>query len=71
MEAACGSSRKHAAETVNFGADSWSPDGKQIAFVSNRAGAYQIYMMNVDGTNTTAVTHTTAGGHLAAWGTHP
>lgn len=57
--------------TVNYGADSWSPDGNNIAFVSNRAGAYQIYVMNVDGTHTTAVTHTTAGGHLAAWGTHP
>ena len=56
---------------VNNGADSWSPDGKHIAFVSNRGGAYQIYVMNADGTHATAVTRTAAGAHLAAWGTHP
>jgi TolB protein len=57
---------------VNNGADSWSPDGKRIAFVSNRGGgAYEICVMNADGTHPTALTHTAAGGHLAAWGTNP
>ncbi len=28
---------------------SWSPDGKQLAFVSNRDGSPQIYVMNADG----------------------
>ena len=55
---------------VNNGADSWSPDGKRIAFVSNRGGQYQIYVMNADGTNAAAVTHERAGAHLASWGTH-
>jgi dipeptidyl aminopeptidase/acylaminoacyl peptidase len=27
----------------------WSPDGKTIAFVSNRSGSYQIYIMALDG----------------------
>src|SRR5258706_10403859 len=27
----------------------WSPDGKQIAFVSNRAGSRDIWVMNADG----------------------
>ncbi len=28
---------------------SWSPDGKRIAFTSNRDGNYEIYLMNADG----------------------
>ncbi len=27
----------------------WSPDGRRIAFVSNRDGVYGIYVMNADG----------------------
>src|ERR1700749_1714589 len=29
----------------------WSPDGTKIAFTSHRTGSYQIFTMNVDGTN--------------------
>jgi Tol biopolymer transport system component len=36
----------------------WSPDGTKIAFVSNRDGRQQIYLMNADGTNQTKVTNT-------------
>ncbi len=56
--------------TVNNGADSWSPDGKKIAFVSNRGGIYQIYSMNSDGTGVTQITRGPTEAHLAAWGTH-
>lgn len=54
--------------TTNDGFDSWSPDGKQIAFVSNRDGTYEIYLMNTDGTNITQLTHGPEA-HQAAWGT--
>ncbi len=30
---------------------SWSPDGRQVAFSSNRSDVYQIYVMDADGSN--------------------
>jgi Tol biopolymer transport system component len=54
--------------TVNDALDSWSPDGTQIAFVSNRAGGPpEVYAMNADGTNPTQLTRGRET-HLAAWG---
>lgn len=35
---------------------SFSPDGKQIAFASDRSGKYQIYTINIDGTDMTRLT---------------
>jgi Tol biopolymer transport system component len=35
---------------------SWSPDGKSIAFQSNRDGPYHIYVMNTDGSNLRQIT---------------
>src|SRR4051812_33940574 len=29
----------------------WSPDGKTIAFKSNRSGSYNLYVMDADGKN--------------------
>ena len=55
---------------INDGLDSWSPDGKKIAFVSNRSGTYEIYTMNVDGTGIKQLTQGPEA-HLAAWGRHP
>ena len=34
----------------------WSPDGKQIAFQTNRNGNFDIYTINTDGTNLTQIT---------------
>jgi TolB protein len=57
--------------TINDGLDSWSPDGRKIAFVSNRDGEYRIYTINADGSG--AWTRVSSGGeaHRASWGTHP
>ena len=35
---------------------SWSPDGRHVAFESNRDGGYQIYVMNADGSHPTQLT---------------
>jgi TolB protein len=56
--------------TINAGADSWSPDGTKIAYVSNKTGTYQIWTMNADGSEPTQLTHA-KDAHLAAWGSHP
>jgi Tol biopolymer transport system component len=56
--------------TINDGFDSWSPDGKKIAFVSNKTGTYEIYSMNVDGTGVTQITRGPEA-HTASWGSHP
>ena len=34
----------------------WSPDGKRIAFASDRDGNWEIYTMNTDGSNQTRLT---------------
>jgi TolB protein len=42
------------------GDPAWSPDGKRIAFTSERDGDREVYVMNADGTNPVRLT-TTAG----------
>ena len=54
---------------INNGLDSWSPDGKKIAFASNRAGKYEIYVMNANGSGVKQVTRGREA-HHASWGSH-
>jgi TolB protein len=51
-------------------APAWSPDGKQIAFVSDRdqkQGVYDIYIMQVEGSNVRRLTSDTAIDYSPAW----
>jgi Tol biopolymer transport system component len=41
--------------TANF-RPRWSPDGKKLAFISNRTGAMQVWTMNPDGTGQSQLT---------------
>jgi dipeptidyl aminopeptidase/acylaminoacyl peptidase len=46
----------------------WSPDGNQIAFISNRDGNDEIYMMNADGSDVRRLTQTAdASESFPAW----
>ncbi|MCX6561126.1 MAG: hypothetical protein NTZ26_11525 [Candidatus Aminicenantes bacterium] len=45
----------------------WSPDGKRIAFSSNRTGRYQIHTMASDGSDVRQVTHSEADAIEQAW----
>lgn len=54
---------------IHNGLDSWSPDGKKIAFVSNRTGTFEIFVMNANGSGARQVTHGPEA-HHATWGTH-
>ena len=54
---------------INNGLDSWSPDGKKIAFASNRTGKYEIYVMNANGSGVRQVTRGREA-HHASWGSH-
>ena len=56
---------------IHDSAASWSPDGQQIAFISNRADGrrFQMYVMNADGSNAHQVT-TGPEVHGGNWGAH-
>lgn len=45
----------------------WSPDGKQIAFTSNRDGRQQIYVMNADGSGQRRVSQSTVNDYSPTW----
>ena len=45
----------------------WSPDGQRIAFISNRAGTNDLYLMNADGSNQRRLTRNAASESGPAW----
>jgi Tol biopolymer transport system component len=55
-------------EGVEFQTDpAWSPDGTRIAFASARAGSFDIYVMNADGTGTKRLTTSKANDQGPTW----
>jgi Tol biopolymer transport system component/predicted Ser/Thr protein kinase len=57
--------------TADDWSPAWSPDGRWIAFTSNRnstvRGVYNIYTMRADGSNVVQLTHNQAWDEYASW----
>jgi WD40-like Beta Propeller Repeat len=49
------------------GMSAWSPDGRRIAFVSDRDGSWEIYVMAADGTGQRRLTNTPVDEGAPAW----
>ncbi|MBV9123891.1 MAG: PD40 domain-containing protein [Planctomycetes bacterium] len=45
----------------------WSPDGKQVAFISDRDGPPNLYVMKADGSQVRRLTHTPAVCYMPSW----
>ncbi len=52
---------------ANDGLPAWSPDGKKIAFHSNRDGKNEIYVMDADGSNVRRLTNNLANDDVPRW----
>ena len=50
-----------------YAAPAWSPDGRKIAFVSDRDGNSEIYVMNADGSGQRRLTRNPAYDADPAW----
>jgi Tol biopolymer transport system component len=59
IDVATGKARKLAAHAAAYldETPSWFPDGKQLAFQSDRTGRMEVWVMNADGTGARQITH--------------
>ena len=60
MNADCSAVRQLTNGPGEDGGPRWSPDGKKIAFTANRTGRAEVYVMNVDGSQSTRFTISSA-----------
>ncbi len=62
-----GTGQTRLTETSMESNPTWSPDGKYIAFVSNRDGNQEIYVMDADGNNETNMTNNPSDDTFPDW----
>lgn len=62
-----GTAQRLTSDPANDFQPRFSPDGKTIAFISERTGSRQVFLMPATGGIPTQVTHHTSGFHLHGW----
>jgi dipeptidyl aminopeptidase/acylaminoacyl peptidase len=62
-----GNARRLTADPGNEKGAAWSPDGKTIAFESNRSGSNQIWLINPDGTGERQFSATSTESTMPVW----
>lgn len=59
--------KRFTAESSSETDPAWSPDGKRIAFTTDRDGNREIYVIDADGTNSARLTNGAAADYHPAW----
>lgn len=67
MNLATGQTKRLTIHKANDYLPKWSPDGKQIAFSSNRWGNDDVFVINAEGSSPIRITHRSSGDYLSDW----
>ena len=67
VESKGGTARRLTHRSSSEGDPKISPDGKRVAFTSNRTGSSQIFVMGIGGEEPTQLTYNTEGSRVADW----
>jgi TolB protein len=67
MDADGGNQRNLTNNRANDIQPAWSPDSRQIAFISRRDGSLELYVMNADGSNVRRLINNNSDDYAPFW----
>jgi len=67
MNLSTGQTKRLTIHQANDYLPKWSPDGKQIAFSSNRWGNDDVFVIKAEGSNPVRITYRSSGDYLSDW----